>query len=60
MLIFGPLADVISVDWLLVGTGAGIIVLGACLMASRTLRQAGWLPEATTEAPNEALTEEAQ
>ncbi|MDR1014892.1 MAG: MFS transporter [Coriobacteriales bacterium] len=53
MVVFGPLADVVSIDWLLVGTGAGIMLLGACVVASRTLRQAGLLPEPPIGTPVE-------
>jgi DHA3 family macrolide efflux protein-like MFS transporter len=57
MLIFGPLADVVSIDWLLIGTGVGIMLLGICVVASKTLRQAGLLPKPPDESPAETPTE---
>jgi DHA3 family macrolide efflux protein-like MFS transporter len=45
MIAFGPLSDMIAIDWLLVGTGGAIMLLGVCIVASRTFRQAGLLPE---------------
>jgi DHA3 family macrolide efflux protein-like MFS transporter len=41
MLVFGPLADVISIDYLM--TGSGVVVMLLCIpyVASRTLREAG-------------------
>jgi DHA3 family macrolide efflux protein-like MFS transporter len=41
IMVFGPLADVVAIDWLMIGSGAGIVVLGAFYLASRTLREAG-------------------
>jgi DHA3 family macrolide efflux protein-like MFS transporter len=41
MLIFGPLADLVRIDLLLIGTGAVIALLGLPFIASRVLREAG-------------------
>ncbi|MDR1755194.1 MAG: MFS transporter [Eubacterium sp.] len=41
MLLWGPLADVVSIDWLLILSGMGIIVTGALFVVSKTLREAG-------------------
>jgi DHA3 family macrolide efflux protein-like MFS transporter len=41
MLIFGPLADVVSIDWLMVGSGIAIILLCIPYMTSRALLAAG-------------------
>jgi DHA3 family macrolide efflux protein-like MFS transporter len=41
MVVFGPLADVIPVDWLLIATGIGIALLSLYLIANRSLREAG-------------------
>ena len=41
MLIFGPLADLVQIDLLLIGTGAVIALLGLPFAASRVLREAG-------------------
>jgi DHA3 family macrolide efflux protein-like MFS transporter len=44
VMVFGPLADVIPIDWLMIGTGSGIVVIGAFYLASRTLRSVGQPP----------------
>ncbi|GHT98569.1 MFS transporter [Spirochaetia bacterium] len=41
MLLFGPLADTIAIDWLLIGGGIVIVFLCIPLMASKVLREAG-------------------
>ncbi|MGM7722189.1 MFS transporter [Metabacillus sp. Hm71] len=41
MLIFGPMADVIKVEWLLVGTGVLIFILSIMLGGNRVLMEAG-------------------
>jgi DHA3 family macrolide efflux protein-like MFS transporter len=41
MLVFGPLADVIPIEWLLRGTGAAIAVIGLLPLLSRTMLAAG-------------------
>jgi DHA3 family macrolide efflux protein-like MFS transporter len=41
MLLFGPLADVITIDLILIVTGALIVLLSIPLAASKTLREAG-------------------
>jgi MFS transporter, DHA3 family, macrolide efflux protein len=41
MLIFGPLADVIKVEWLLVGTGVLILVLSLFLGGNKVLLETG-------------------
>ena len=41
MLIFGPAADIVRIEWLLVGSGIAIFVLGFMLIGSRTLVAAG-------------------
>ena len=41
MLIFGPMADFIKIEWLLVGTGILIIVLAIFLGRNKTLIEAG-------------------
>ncbi len=41
MMVFGPLADVVSIDSIMIGTGAAIVVLGAWVLSNRTLRAAG-------------------
>ncbi|MDR1399192.1 MAG: MFS transporter [Treponema sp.] len=41
MLVFGPLADTIAIDILLIGTGSIIFLLSFCFIISKTLREAG-------------------
>jgi DHA3 family macrolide efflux protein-like MFS transporter len=41
MLFFGPLADSISLDFILIGTGMLIFLLGIPFLISRQLREAG-------------------
>lgn len=41
MLIFGPIADFVDIEWLLLGTGAIIIVLAIFLGQNKTLKEAG-------------------
>ncbi|WP_299095621.1 MFS transporter [uncultured Metabacillus sp.] len=41
MLIFGPMADVIKVEWLLVGTGVLLFILSIMLGGNRVLMEAG-------------------
>ncbi|WP_409273383.1 MFS transporter [Neobacillus sp. SCS-31] len=41
MLIFGPIADIIKIEWLLIGTGVFIIVLAILLGRNKVLIKAG-------------------
>jgi DHA3 family macrolide efflux protein-like MFS transporter len=41
MVFFGPLADLVSIDSILIVTGAIIVILSIPLIASKTLREAG-------------------
>lgn len=41
MLLFGPLADFIAIEWLLIGTGALMIVLSILLGQNRVMLEAG-------------------
>lgn len=41
MLIFGPLADVIKIEWLLIGTGALLAAIGFLMVGNRVLIEAG-------------------
>jgi len=51
MIIFGPLADTVPIEWLLIGTGAGIFAMGFSLLASKTLVRAGHAPAVLETAP---------
>ena len=41
MLVFGPLADVVRIEWLLLGTGVLIIVLAVLMGRNQDLVKAG-------------------
>ncbi|MOA28109.1 hypothetical protein D3C78_1490340 [compost metagenome] len=41
MLIFGPLADIIRIEWLLIGTGVFVLILSIGLGRSKVLIKAG-------------------
>jgi len=41
MLFFGPLADVININYILIGTGAVMLLIGTLYFFSKTLREAG-------------------
>jgi len=41
MLIFGPIADIIAIEWLLIGTGLLILILSVLLGRNRALLEAG-------------------
>lgn len=41
MLVFGPLADIVRIEWILLGTGLLLFVQGLCLLGNRVLIEAG-------------------
>lgn len=41
MLVFGPLSDIIKIEWLLIGTGLLMIVQGIFLLGNKVLLEAG-------------------
>jgi len=41
MLFFGPLADIVNINYIFIGTGAVMVFLGIMYFASKTLREAG-------------------
>ncbi|MCM3781783.1 MFS transporter [Neobacillus mesonae] len=41
MLVFGPVSDVISIEWLLIGTGIVLFILGFFLIGNKVLVEAG-------------------
>jgi len=41
MLVFGPLADIIKIEWLLIGTGALLFIQGFFLLGNKVLIEAG-------------------
>lgn len=45
MLVFGPIADVIKIEWLLIGTGILMFIQGFFLLGSKSLLIAGQGPE---------------
>jgi uncharacterized membrane protein len=53
MLLFGPLADIVPIDSLLVVTGAVIVLLSVPFVTSKTLRAAGTM-QGTAPLPENA------
>ena len=49
MFVWGPLGDVVDIEWLLIGTGAFIVLLGIGIMFDKTMLAAGLPKEKTTE-----------
>lgn len=41
MLLFGPLADVIAIEWLLIGTGIAMVFLSVLFLSNKPLLEAG-------------------
>lgn len=41
MLIFGPLADIVKIEWLLIGTGLAMVVLSLFILKNKELVEAG-------------------
>jgi DHA3 family macrolide efflux protein-like MFS transporter len=41
MLVFGPLADIVRIEWLLIGTGVLLFIQGFFLVGNKTLVEAG-------------------
>ena len=41
MTVWGPLADVVLIDWLMIAGGIGIIAISVFIVSSKTLREAG-------------------
>jgi hypothetical protein len=37
MLVYGPLADAVPIEWLLLATGAGLVLTGLAILLSRSL-----------------------
>jgi len=51
MLVFGPMADLIKVEWLLIGTGILMFVQGLFMWGNRVIIQAGKPPECNRDNP---------
>lgn len=49
MMVFGPLSDVVSIDSILIVSGAAIVVLGAWVLSNRTLKTAGRVAPVTAK-----------
>ena len=39
--IWGPLADVVKIDWLLIISGTGLAIISTLFISDKTLREAG-------------------
>ncbi|ALS28761.1 MFS transporter [Paenibacillus sp. 32O-W] len=51
MLVFGPIADVIEIEWLLIGTGVLLVIQSLIMLGNKVLIKAGSpLPQAQAEA----------
>ncbi|MFB5763283.1 MFS transporter [Paenibacillus medicaginis] len=48
MLVFGPIADIIAIEWLLMGTGVFLLIESLLMLRSKTLIEAG-SPDRMTE-----------
>lgn len=53
MIIFGPLADAIAIQWILVGSGIGMVILTLVMMRNKILLEAG-KPLPIQDAPHSA------
>ena len=49
MVLWGPLGDVVAIDWLLIGTGAVIFFMGFVFLLDKTLLKAGMSVENKTD-----------
>ena len=47
MLVFGPLADIVKIEWMLIFTGSCLLLLSLYIFQNTTLRQAGEVSEAS-------------
>jgi len=54
MVLWGPLGDVVAIDWLLVGTGAVIFLMGFVFVFDKTLLKAG-MPRQSVEDKREII-----
>jgi DHA3 family macrolide efflux protein-like MFS transporter len=41
MIVFGPIADIIRIEWLLIGTGILMFVLSIIMLGNKVLLEAG-------------------
>jgi DHA3 family macrolide efflux protein-like MFS transporter len=41
MLFFGPLADIVNINFIMMGTGIVVVALGIAYFGSKTLKRAG-------------------
>ncbi|MDF2904769.1 MAG: transporter [Herbinix sp.] len=44
MLVFGPLADVIDIEWMLIGTGLVMLLIGFVLLSNKAIVREGIMP----------------
>jgi len=47
MLLWGPLSDIVSLDWLLVGSGTFILLMGIAIFFDKTLLKAGMVSKSS-------------
>jgi MFS family permease len=48
MLLWGPLSDIISLDWLILGSGVFILLMGIVIFFNKSLRKAGMVSTSST------------
>jgi DHA3 family macrolide efflux protein-like MFS transporter len=41
MVVWGPLSDIISLNWIMVGTGALVALIGITVFFDKTMQEAG-------------------
>jgi DHA3 family macrolide efflux protein-like MFS transporter len=49
ILVFGPLADIIPIDWLMIGSGLGMLIFGMLYWINRPMMKAGIKPKVLKE-----------
>ena len=49
ILVFGPLADIIPIDWLMIGSGLGMLIFGMLYWINRPMMKAGMKPKVLKE-----------
>lgn len=58
MLVFGPLADIVKIEWMLIFTGSCLLLLSLYIFQNTTLRQAGEVSEESDTKLERGLNED--
>jgi DHA3 family macrolide efflux protein-like MFS transporter len=56
MAVWGPLGDTVAIDWLLIGTGAAVFLMGLAFVIDKVVFQAGIPQDKTKEVAHENTT----